>query len=165
MDTIKLKHILLQHQVKVVQAAHEDFQPIHVRRSSIFEDTVKAFSKQSFNASKMFKVQFIGESAEDEGVPRWEEYFQQLAFQSQAMFSGWPCHTIPVHNISSIAGIIIGVMIAIQGGQALACFSPAVADYLTTLCKLMSSQNPALTTSPMVMSERGSEYMYIQYKV
>ena len=70
-DTIKVKHILLQHQVKVLHGEHkEDFQPIHIRRSSIFEDAVRAFSKPSFDAAKMFKVRFIGESAEDEGGPR-----------------------------------------------------------------------------------------------
>ena len=125
--------------MKVVQADdEEDFQPIHVRRSSIFEDAVRAFSKSSFNPSKLLKVRFVGESAEDEGGPR-REFFQRLmkaAFQSQTMFSGWPCHTILVHNITSIASnhyFLVGMMIAsslIQGGQAPSCFSPAVADYL-----------------------------------
>ena len=134
-----MKHILLQHQVKVVHGEHEeDFQPIHIRRSSIFEDAVRAFGKPSFDAAKMFKVQFIGESAEDERGPR-REFFRRLmkaAFQSQAMFSGWPCHTIPVHNTTSITNnhfFLVGVMIAtslIQGGQAPASFSPAIADYL-----------------------------------
>ena len=56
-DTIKVTHILLQHQVKVVRGEHaEDFQPIHICRSSIFEDAVRAFSKPSFDAAKMFKV-------------------------------------------------------------------------------------------------------------
>ena len=52
----------------MVRGEHEeDFQPIHVRRSSIFEDAVRAFSKPSFNAAEMFKVRFVGESAENEG--------------------------------------------------------------------------------------------------
>lgn len=136
-DTIKVKHIL-QHQVKVVCGEHkEDFQPIHIHKSCIFEDAVRAFSKPSFDAAKMFKVRFIGESAENEGGVK-REFFQRLvkaAFQSQAMFSGWPCHTIPVHIITSFINdfFLVGVMIAmtlIQGGQAPACFSPAVADYL-----------------------------------
>ena len=64
----------------------------------------------------MFKVQFIGESAEDEGGSR-REFFQRLmkaAFQSR---------TIPVHNISSTASnhfFLVGEMIAtslIQGSQ------------------------------------------------
>ena len=138
-DTIEVKHILLQHQVKVVRGDHEeDFQPIHVRRSCIFEDSMRAFSKPSFNASKMLKVRFVGESAEDAGGPK-REFFQRLmkaVFQSQTMFTGWPCHTVPVHNITSIASnhfFLVGEMIAmslIQGGQAPACFSHAVADYL-----------------------------------
>lgn len=116
----------------------EDFQPIHVRRSFIFEDAVRAFHKLSFHASKVFRVRFISESAEDEGGPR-RELFQRLmkaAFQSQALFSDWPCHTIPLHNIRSIDSnhfFMVGMMInmsLIQGSQASACFSSAVADYL-----------------------------------
>ena len=138
-DTIKVKHILLQHRIKVVvENMRKTFSQSTFTEVLFFEDAVKGFSKPSFNAAKVFKVRFVGESAEDEGGLR-REFFQRLmkaAFRSRAMFSGWPCHTIPVHSISSITNnhlFLVRVMIStslIQGSQAPACFSPAVTDYL-----------------------------------
>ena len=75
-DPIKLKHILLQHQVKVLCGENEeDFQPVHVRRKYIFEDSMRAFAKPSFNVSKMLKVRFISEQAQDEGGPIGGSFF------------------------------------------------------------------------------------------
>lgn len=55
-DPIKVKHILLQHQLKVITGENEDMQLINVRRKHIFEDAMHAFAKPSFDASKMLKV-------------------------------------------------------------------------------------------------------------
>ena len=72
-DPIKVKHVLLQHQLKVIAGANEeDMQPVHVRRKHIFEDAMRAFAKPSFNVSKMLQVRFISEQAQDEGGPRRE---------------------------------------------------------------------------------------------
>lgn len=118
--------------MRFIRGEHqEDHQPVHIRRQFIFEDGLRAFSKPSFNPSKMLKVRFVGDSAKDEGGPR-REFSQRLmkaAFQSRVMFTGWPSHTIPVHNMSSVSSnhfFIVGAMIAtsiIQGGEAPTCFS------------------------------------------
>ena len=58
-DPIKVKHVLLQHQLKVITGANEeDMQPVHVRRKHIFEDAMRAFAKPSFNVSKMYRKCF-----------------------------------------------------------------------------------------------------------
>lgn len=113
-------------------------QAIHVRRKHIFSDAMRAFSKPSFNVSKMLRVRFISEQVQDEGGPRREFFCHVIkeALQSSSMFVGWPDHVIPVHNINAISEnkyYIIGKMIAtslIQGGQAPLCFSAAVADFM-----------------------------------
>ncbi len=46
--------------------ATEDFQRINIRRRHVFSDTLRAFSKPSFNVGKLLKVKFIGEVALDE---------------------------------------------------------------------------------------------------
>ena len=126
------------HRTKVIHGKDEDFQAIHVRRNFIFGDATRAFTKPSFDVSKMLKVHFIGEQAEDEGGPR-REFFQRLmkaAFQCQVLFGGWPYHTVPVHNITAISQnqfFLVGMMIAtslIQEGQPPVCFSSTVCDYL-----------------------------------
>ncbi len=67
-DPIVLKHVMQQHQVRAITSDDdEDITRIHVRRSHIFEDSMRQFSKDSFNTSKMLKVLFIGESAVDDG--------------------------------------------------------------------------------------------------
>ena len=55
----------------------EDVQKVHVRRTNVYEDSMRQVSKESFNVSKYLKVKFIGESAVDDGGPR-REYFQLL---------------------------------------------------------------------------------------
>ena len=117
-DVIKLKHVLLQHQLKVISGENEeDLQLINVRRKYIFEDAMRAFTKSSFTVSKMLKVRFISEQAQDEGGPR-REFFCQLmkeALQQPTLFIGWPDHVIPVHNITAVSEnkfYVIGKMIA-----------------------------------------------------
>lgn len=61
--------MLQQHQTSVLS---DDYQRIHVRRASLFQDALKAFARPSFNVSKMLKVVFIGEACVDEGGPRRE---------------------------------------------------------------------------------------------
>lgn len=76
---IKAKHVIQQHQERVItpKLTDEDVQRIHVRRKYLLADSLRAFSKPTFNLSKMLKITFMGESAVDDGGPR-REYFQLL---------------------------------------------------------------------------------------
>lgn len=137
-DVDVAKHMVQQHQALVLRGNdEEDKQRISVRRSHVFEDSVRAFSKPSFNVSKLLKVRFIGEQSVDDGGPR-RELFQILmrdAFTS-GLFVGWPCHVVPVHNIQAVSNnvyYVIGKMIStsiVQGGQPPVCFARPVADFL-----------------------------------
>ncbi len=54
------KHILIQHQRQVITARdEEDFQRINIRRKHLFDDAMRAFSRPSFNVSKMIKVKRV----------------------------------------------------------------------------------------------------------
>lgn len=138
-DLIKAKHLMLVHQEKViVKPVDENYQRIHIRRSQLFVDAMRAFSKPTFNASKMLKVVFIGEPSVDDGGPR-REFLQLLmrdAFATSGLFAGWPQHVVPLHNVQAVANnkfYVIGKMMAVclvQGGQPPVCFAPAVADFL-----------------------------------
>ena len=139
-DLIKAKHVMQQHQMKVIAPTltEEDKQRLHVRRSRLFTDSLRAFSRPTFDVSKMLKVTFIGESAVDDGGPR-REFFQLLlqeAFSRSGLFVGWPDHVIPIHNVEAVANnkfYLVGKMIStclVQGGQPPVCFSAAVADYI-----------------------------------
>ena len=116
----------------------EDVQRVHVRRSHLLHDAFRAFSKPTFNCSKMLKVTFIGEESVDDGGPR-REFFQvhmRECFNKSGLFVGWPSNTVPVHNVEAIANnkfYIVGKMLStciIQGGQPPVCFSQGIADYL-----------------------------------
>lgn len=138
-DMIKAKHVLRQHQQKVITGAdEEDVQRIHVRRRYLFGDALRAFAKPSFNVSKMLKVTFIGEASVDDGGPR-REFFSLLmkeAFCSSGLFSGWPSNVLPIHSIEAVAHnkfYLVGKMMStslIQGGQPPLCLAKAVADFI-----------------------------------
>lgn len=108
-DLIKAEHIMQQHQKVIVPAlTEEDMQHIHIRRNRLFADSLRAFSRPTFNVSKMLKVTFIGESAVDDGGPR-REFFQLLlqeAFSSSGLFVGWPDHVIPLHHIEAVTSLV-----------------------------------------------------------
>ena len=97
---------MLLHQEKViVKPVDENYQRIHIRRSRLFADAMRAFSKPTFNASKMLKVVFIGEPSVDDGGPR-REFLQLLmrdAFATSGLFAGWPQHIVPLHNVQAVA--------------------------------------------------------------
>ena len=138
-DVIKAKHLMQQHQQKlIIPPDDETIQRIHIRRSQLFGDAMRAFSKCTFNVSKMLKVIFIGEPSVDGGGPR-REFFQLLmrdAFTTSGLFAGWPQQVVPLHNVLAVASnmfYVVGIMIAVclvQGGQPPVCFAPAVADFL-----------------------------------
>ena len=75
-DLIVLKHIIQQYQYKVIHGDDDVHrQRIHVWRSHLCSDIMRAFAKATFNVSKMLKVTFIGEPSVVEGGPR-QEFFQ-----------------------------------------------------------------------------------------
>ncbi len=137
-DLIVAKHIILQHQSKVICGGEEDRQRIHVRRSNLRSDTMRAFSRPTFNVSKLLKVIFVGEPSVDDGGPR-REFFQLIMkeiFKYSGLFTGWPHNVVPVHNVEALEKnefYVIGKIIAtslIHGGQPPVCFSTAIADYM-----------------------------------
>ena len=81
----------MQHQHTVLSSTdNEDYQRLAVRRSHLFLDAARHFSKSSFDVSKMLKVVFIGESSVDVGGLR-REFFQRLmkeAFTESGLFAG-----------------------------------------------------------------------------
>ena len=136
-DILAAKHVLIQHQLKVITADNEeDFQRINVRRSALFHDAFRAFTKLTF---KMLKVCFIGEPATvDDGGPR-REFFSLLIkdiFSISGLFQGWPEHVCPIHDFNAVASnkfYTIGKMLAtclVQGGESPVCFCRANADYI-----------------------------------
>ncbi len=116
----------------------EDFQLVNVRRTHLLQDAIRAFSKASFNCSKMLKVTFIGEASVDDGGPR-RELFQLLmkdCFSKSSLFTGWPGNAVPLHNVEALAlnrFYLVGKMVStslVQGGQPPLCLAKAVADFL-----------------------------------
>ena len=75
-DATVIKHIIQQHQGRVITSEdNEDVQRLHIRRSHVFLDALRQFSKRSFDVSKMLQVRFVGEQAVDEGGPRREFFY------------------------------------------------------------------------------------------
>ena len=138
-DAIVTKHVIQQHQMRVISGSdEEDKQRLHIRRSNLVHDTLRAFSRATFDVSKVLKVTFIPEGSVDDGGPR-REFFQlpiKECMQTSSLFSGWPENVVPQHNVEAVANntyYIVGKLIAtciIQGGQPPLCFSKAVADFL-----------------------------------
>ena len=95
-----VKHILQQHRAKVITSAdNEDVQHIRVRRSHIFSDALRQYSRESFDCSKFLRIRFIGEAAVDDGGPR-REFFHLLLQEmfKSSYFAGFPKHVVPVHT-------------------------------------------------------------------
>jgi len=137
-DGIVIKHVIQQHQARAIQSTdYEDVQRIHIRRSSVFSDALRQFSKGSFDVTKMLQVRFVGEEAVDTGGPR-REFFHLLLREifTSSLFAGYPDHVVLNHNLEAVASekyYMIGKMIStciIQGGEAPVCFLNAVADFL-----------------------------------
>ena len=111
---------------------------VHVRRTHIFSDSLRQFSKGSFDVSKILRVTFVGESAVDNGGLR-QGYFQLLQHDiacKSGLFGGWLDHVVPNHNVDALIHnkyYVVGKMLAtalVQGGQPPVFFVGAVADFL-----------------------------------
>lgn len=115
-DYIVARNVLQQHQCKEITGRdEEDHQRICVRRSHLFSDAARGFSRPNFNVSKLLKVVFVDEPSVDEGGPR-QEFFQLLmkeAFTSSGLFAGWPQNVVPIHSVGQLLPTaIVGKMIA-----------------------------------------------------
>ena len=137
-DITVVKHLLQQHRVKVITSAdNEDVQHVRVRRSHVFSDALRQFSREPFDCSKLLRIRFIGEAAVDDGGPRREffHFLLQEMFKS-SYFGGFPEHVVLIHDVEALSKniyFIFGKMIAtclVQGGEPPTCFASAVADYL-----------------------------------
>ena len=116
----------------------EDVQRIIVRRSHLFSDALRTFSRFSFDPTKYLKVTFVGEPAVDEGGPRHELFHLmiQSAAYTSGLFAGLPGHLTPIHSVEALSSnkfYVVGKMLAtglVQGGQPPVCFAKPVADFL-----------------------------------
>ena len=61
-------------------------------------------------------------------------------FNHSGLFAGHPNNVVPLHNVQAVESskfYLVGKIIAmtlVQGGEAPACFSKAIADYLVNKC-------------------------------
>lgn len=133
-----IKHVILQHQARAIRSVDdEDFQRVHIRRSCLFSDALRQFSRKTFDVTKMLNVIFVGESGSDEGGPR-REFLHLLLKEifSGFLFTGYPSHVVPRHNIKAVSDntfYYVGKMVAtsiVQAGEVPSCFSRACADYI-----------------------------------
>ena len=127
---------LLQHQPRVIQSVDDEvIQRIHIRRSRLFSNALRQFSRGSSDVSKMLQVRFVGEEAVDEGGPH-REFFHLLMTEifKLSLFSGFPSHVIPRHNMQAVADntfYYVGNMIStciVQSGEVPSCFLKACTD-------------------------------------
>ena len=111
---------------------------IQVRRKHIWKDSLRAFKQPRFTTRKWLKIEFVRESAIDDGGPR-REYFclgMHELCHNNALFQGALDKRIPVHNLhflSSKEYREVGrffAMSILQGGPAPQFLSPTIAHYL-----------------------------------
>ena len=134
-----MKHVLLQHQERVLLSVDEyGSQGMNIRRYYLLEDSFRQYSKHSFDVNKRIMVRFVGEPSVDEGGPR-REYFHLLLheiFEKSGLFAGYPNHCVPLHNVEALSSnkyYLIGRMLAVcivQSGATPSCFATAVADFI-----------------------------------
>ena len=118
--------------------AEDSTTPLQVRRKHIWKDSLHAFKQCRFTPRKRLKIEFIGESAIEEGWPR-REYFHlgmQELHQNNALFQVALGKRIPSHNLQLLSNKEyrdVGrffVMSILQGGPSPQFLSPTVAHYL-----------------------------------
>ena len=135
---MSIQLVLSSHRRRVVSDSEEQHSRVIVLRSQLWENSMIAFKRASFDVSKKIKVVFVGEPSEDEGGPLREFFtllLQEMIIHS-GMFEGEQGHAIPVHNTLALTDgkyFIVGKMIAtslIHGGRAPHCFSRAFSELL-----------------------------------
>ena len=111
---------------------------IVVRRKHIWKDTLRAFSRSSFDSQKAVNIIFVGEEAVDAGGPKRE--FFHLALEALAndgqIFQGPSDRRSFVHNIQAVAhkkffyaGMLVALSLA-NGGPGFPCLAESVFNYL-----------------------------------
>ena len=114
----------------------EDEERITVRRSHIWEDTLRAL-RRNLDLRKAIKVTFLGEPAIDDGGP-CREYLRLLmkAVSQHSLLTGPPLRKVMVHNTLALQkqyyrylgeAIVLSVT---QGGPGPLCFAQSIVDYL-----------------------------------
>ena len=126
------------HQDHLPEYSEESTTCLQVRRKHIWKDTLRGFKQPRFTTRKWLKVEFVGESAIDDGGPR-REYFclgMHELRQSNAIFQGPLDKCVPVHNVHLLnnkeyqdMGKFFAMSI-LQGGTAPQILSPTVVHYL-----------------------------------
>ncbi len=138
-NPFEVKHVLLQHRERVLLPVHDtdDLQRMNIRRSHLLEDSIRQFSKHSFDVRKKITVRFVGEQSVDDGGPQ-REYFHLLIQEifKTSCFAGYPENVVLLHNVEALSSnryYVIGKMIAasiIHAGAPLSCLASAVADFI-----------------------------------
>ena len=111
---------------------------IVVRRKHIWNDTLRAFSRSSFDCQKAVNIIFVGEEGADAGGPKRE--FFHLALEALAndgqIFQGPSDRRSFVHNIQAVAsrklfyaGMLVALSLA-NGGPGFPCLAKSVFSYL-----------------------------------
>ena len=101
-QTAEVQHILKQHMNRAVDKANH--QRVNIRRQELLKDAFRQFKHTSFDATKMLRITFLGESAVDGGGPRREFFRLLLAdlFTLSGLFVGYPCSVTAAHNVVSL---------------------------------------------------------------
>ena len=119
MNTSEIKHVLLQHQDRVL-VGRKEYQRVNVRRSSLLKDAFRKFSRHSFIVEKLLRIIFVGEQAVDEGGPRCEFlHLMHDIFIKSGLFAGYPDYVVPLHNVEAVENnklYTVGKMIAVSVG-------------------------------------------------
>ena len=133
-----LGNILQEHKESIVSSDKEATRRITVRRSHLFDDTIKMLKTRPWNPLHHFKVTFLGEPGIDDGGPR-REFFRLLLAEigrKNSLFHGESDRRVPVHNVLALGekiffhiGQILGLSL-INDGPGLQCLAPTVANYL-----------------------------------
>lgn len=128
--------LLKEHCQSYCTLDEEDEERITVRRSHIWEDTVRTL-KRNIDLRKTIKITFLGEPGIDDGGPR-REYLRLLMkeISEQSLLTGPPLCKVLTHNTLAMQKKLyryIGeaiVMSVTQGGPGPMCFASSVVDYL-----------------------------------
>ena len=98
-----MKAILLDHSSKFLSKDLDDVFRITVRRSHIWEDSVRTI-RRTFDERKHFRVTFLGESAIDGGGPR-REFFMLLINnirENNSLLNSSPTSRVLRHNTAAL---------------------------------------------------------------
>ena len=109
---------------------------MNIRRSNIWVDAKRAFSRSSFDPSRKPRVNFEGEDGEDGGGLRRELFsflIPALATES-GLFEGDPTALVPINDLTKLSDfLLVGKILScvlVHGGPGPHCLSKSVAEYI-----------------------------------